>query len=441
MRSKDVLLLCIILCGVLLPLFSEESAGKKDIHGDLQNVSIKRELSLLTFSNNGFDIPGDITAGLNAEINKTFVSATRLSVRHTQTEMSGKDIDIFLNFISAYNKGSALPDTLQLSDSAIQKEQFIEIVKAEIIVIPVISRFLEENEVRDGQERFKLSVQTDFYFLISREARILSVKKIETLGYDLDRDQAISDAMLNIPPLLAYEIGQIKELSTGMIILGVSFDEVIIELGSNAGVAVGDEFVIQTSQTQPNGMVVTRDKAFILITEVTGEVALGIIRYAEEEIKVGDSVQNLGRFGLELSPYGFAFIPLTAGDELTVYSGIRLVLSKFVSTLRPFIAAEFVVYPFSVYEDWLPLRFFAGVEIRLFFGAFEFAAFPAVGIEQRIALSPANESEFAGVGFHSAAELSLMISRELKVFISGGYEYWIGGRQGILAGGGLSIKF
>jgi hypothetical protein len=203
---------------------------------------------------------------------------------------------------------------------------------------------------------------------------------------------------------------------------------------------LGAEFGIKGSEVLPTGQVLVKEKGLVSVAAVTDSVSVGPIRYADQEVANGDAVEEVKRFGIEINPYAFAFIPYGLESAVGSYLGFRVTLSKGVYSLRPLVAVEFAAYPFTTYQTWFPVRTFIGAELRLYLGRLEFAMIPMVGIEEWFSLSASNTSTFMGFGLRGFVQVSLLISRDIKIFLEGGYEYWFGNRQGYLAGGGVSIK-
>ena len=198
--------------------------------------------------------------------------------------------------------------------------------------------------------------------------------------------------------------------------------------------------MITVPESLPDGRTVQREQGLIVVTEVTDAVSLGQVRYLDGEPDPGTSVTEVPRFGLDVTPYLLASLPADDLLNFSVYGGLRLTLSKGTMNVRPVVSVEWAVYPFSVFENWFQLRPFLGVEIRAYFGRFEIAALPMVGIEEWFGLSAGAETSFQGFGLRALVELSLLLSRDIKVSLHGGYDYWFDGRQGYLAGGGISLK-
>ncbi|RPJ08559.1 MAG: hypothetical protein EHM28_03955 [Spirochaetaceae bacterium] len=401
----------------------------------------KREIALCSIFSGQYELQAGALEAVDSGIGSAVVSASRYNVQRIGISLKKEDLAELLDlFEKARGNSENIPETIRFGEREFEKGLFLKLLGSVYIMVPVISQIKEESEMREGQERFKVTVHTDFYIAQTADMKIIAEKSVQTMGYDRDKARALEDALNNIPPLLAYEIGQVKELKIGTVILGVSGDEVIIEHGSQGGAFIGGEYVIRGSEILPSGQIISHDKALIMVTEVTEKVSIGQVRYQAGPLVVGDSVEELPRIGLELSPYSVTLIPLTEDQELTSYVGLRLTLARWLTGMRPLFDVEFQVYPLETYQEWFPVRLHAGVELRLYFGPVEFAAIPSVGIEERISVTAENDSTFVGFGLRGIVEFSILVSRDLKILLNGGYEYWFGARQGILAAGGISIK-
>jgi hypothetical protein len=337
--------------------------------------------------------------------------------------------------------GAAVPESVRIGETTVSRADFEVLARADVLVIPSLAEYASEEEKRTaGGSRWKVRLKTVFDFIIREGEYTRMTRMVETMGYDPNPERAQSDAVKTVLPQFTYESEMLVGREKRITVLAVDGGDVFIGAGNKRGLLPGTEFTVREHVSGEGEDTGTREKGLLLISEVTDDVSVATILYADPALELGDTVEEISRLGLEISPSALAFIPLADPAALTVYAGVRVTLAKAVYTLRPLFAIESVVYPFSTYQLWFPLRPFVGAEIRLHFGRFELAALPMIGIEHWFSLAPEQSSRFIGFGLRGLVQASLLVSRDVKVFLEGGYEYWFGTREGLLAGGGISIK-
>jgi hypothetical protein len=216
--------------------------------------------------------------------------------------------------------------------------------------------------------------------------------------------------------------------------------EAYIEQGSKQGVLLGTEFEILGGEIGADGQTVVKPKGLLVVSEVTPAVSQATVLYADADVKAGDTVREVPRFGLDIAPYILTFIPSDLQGGIRIQAGVRVTLSRAVHTLRPLLAFEVTVFPFSDFAQSLELRALAGMELCVYLGRFEIAAIPMIGIGESFALSSSATTGSPVFGLRGTVEFGFLVTRDLKLFLDGGYEYWFGTRQGFLAGGGVLFK-
>jgi hypothetical protein len=401
-----------------------------------------KTLALLKIAMGKSGLAGALFAQTEEGMRKTIAERSGYDVRPVDLALGPDETALLFDRLKNEQGEAAAPgEAVTIGETTIPAETYALLLEASVLVIPAVADCaIVEDKRQGGATFYKVTLKTSFDF-IKRDGEPSRVTRlVETMGYDADRDRALADAIKTVVPMFAYELAAIEELKPAAAILTLENGEAIIERGAKQGVVLGTEFSVRGAREEAGGQTIPREKGLIVVSEVTDDASAGSLAYADPDVEAGDAVEEVPRLGVDLVPYAFAFIPLGLTGEVSWYTGVRVVLAKGVYTLRPFVSAEFSVYPFSTYQYWFPVRPFLGVELRFRFGRLELAALPMVGLEEWFALAPGEESLFMGFGLRGIVQIGLLVSRDARVFLEGGYEYWFGNRQGFLAGAGISIK-
>ncbi len=419
----------LFLLAFAVPLRAEEPASLKP-------------LTLLRFSTGKTDLTAAAFTEAQAALRQALAERGVFDVRIADLALTAEEAALLFEKLKTARTGTGpLPETVAVGETRVSSAVFGALLASAAVVVPsVVDCRIEEDKRAGGTVNIKTTLKTDLAFITLEGEPKLLVRPLETMGYDPDRGRSLADAIKTIVPMFTYELASIEEMKSANVILAFEKGEAILDRGGKQGVLLGTEFTIRGAVGGEDGTASPKDKGLLVVSEITDDASVGSVVYADPDVSAGDAVEEVRRFGLELSPYAFAFIPNDQTSVFSAYAGVRLTLAKGVYTLRPFVSVEFIAYPFTTYADWFPVRPFIGCELRFRFGPFELAALPMIGLEEWFALSAAQTTAFMGFGLRGLVEASLLVSRDVKLSLIGGYEYWFGNRQGFLAGAGISIK-
>jgi hypothetical protein len=426
MRRRRYLLTLTLLCTTLCVLAAQEPAAAV------------RSLVLFSFSPGDSGIPAPQLAECQAGMRQALADRGGYRIEVLGQALAAVDAAALFDRLKAL-RGTG-PQDVTVGGVMIPAAEVGKLLAAEVCIVPWLAAFTSEEEEATAGIRYKVRLKTTFEFFIRAGDLTRETRTVETMGYDVEADRALADAIKTILPQFVYEAGSLLGDERQASILALVNGEVFVDMGWKQGVALGSEFSVKGSAAAESGRSSGRGKALLTASEVTEDVSVGVIAYDDGTLEEGDAVEEIPRLGIELTPYAYAFIPWIPAGPVSAYAGLRVTLAKGVYTLRPFIAVETLVYPFSTYQWWFPLRPFVGAEIRLRLGRVELAALPMIGVEEWFALAPGYTSTFIGFGLRGVVQVALLISRDVKLFLEGGYEYWFGTREGFLAGGGISFK-
>lgn len=155
----------------------------------------------------------------------------------------------------------------------------------------------------DDSGSYAAEIETSFTFINVNEGRAMAAFSIKTSGTDDTGKSAVKNAVEDIPLQLSYEIRKIPEFQLKTGIIDVSGRDVIIELGNNMGVKLGDEFYLTTSQVLSSGHTVERNSGLLVVKEVNEEVSTAQVFYSKKKPAIGDQLKEIPRLGFETAVY------------------------------------------------------------------------------------------------------------------------------------------
>ncbi len=427
MRVK-YLLTAILLCGIIFPLPAEE------------NNPASRSVVLFGFSPGDTGIGAEKLADILTGMKQALVERGGYEVVVLDAALDSTEAAVLFEKLKARRGAAQAPEAIVLGDKTIAPADVEKLLRTDACVVSSLAAYASEEEQRAAGSRFKVRLKTIFDFILWKGEATRETRTVETMGYDAAAERSLEDAIRTILPQFTYESEILWARERQAVVLALNDGEAFIDRGRKQGVLPGTEFVVKGVETTADNRLVEREKALLAVSEVTEDGSVGTVLYADGTLAEGDAVEEVPRLGIELSTQAVGFIPMDPAVPPAVYAGLRITLAKGVYTLRPFIAVETLVYPFSNYQWWFTLRPFVGAEIRVRLGRLELAALPMVGLEEWVALAPGYTSTFIGFGLRGLVQVGLLVSRDVRIFLEGGYEYWFGTREGFLAGGGISVK-
>jgi len=426
--TKTIPLAAFLFLALLVPLAADAPPLKR--------------LTVLRFDAGKTGLAVGLFAEAEAGLRRALVERGGYDVRDVNLALSAAESALLFEKLKAARVAPVpIPETVTIGDKTVGGEVFAALLDSAVVVVPSVVGYREVEDKRSGGiVNYKVTVESELDFMMFDGEAALVTRRVETMGYDPDKDRARADAIKTILPMFTYELAAVPALKPAVAILSFDKGEAVIDRGGKQGVLLGTEFAVRGARAGKNGGAVETDKGLLVVSDVIDDVSVGSVVYADSDVAAGDALEEVRRFGLDLTPYALTVVPWDFSPDIKEYAGLRVTLAKGVYTLRPFAGVEFAVYPFSTYLDWFPVRAFLGGELRMHFGRFELAALPMIGVEEWFALSSSRTSTFMGFGLRGLVQAGLLVSRDVRLVIEAGYEYWFGNRQGFLADAGISIK-
>jgi hypothetical protein len=446
MKSRRAVAALLLL---LLPVLAVVQVGA-------QQVSQKKDIAVFKLSYYQWNIPDSVLGGIDEELQGVFVNIGRFNVLGMTQRLEPGDLSQFTDKIKAYKEVRAeMPETVQMGREFFTQADFERLVGSFIVVVPSVASYVLE--VKDSGE-FHVSVKTSFSFINVEEGRTFAQTFVETEGTEKSPDGAARSALDGIAMLLTYEIRKIPEFQLKTGVLEVKGSEVVLELGRDMGIKVGDEYVLVSSRVLDSGKTLTSETGLLVIKEVSDEVSVGKVLYAHPRPEEGDQLREFPLRGVETTPYLHVASGVLFDRSITAMAGLRNSVSRGFYGFRPIFGLE---VPFITnIAAAIPVNLYLGGEYMVHLGRLAvtpMASFAVGGAYLWYLGDSASEDEkfwFTHAGGKANVSISYLFNKKLKLTADLGYmlmfsfiptkvfanDLFFPDYDGIFVGAGLTIK-
>ena len=392
-----------------------------------QQVTEKKDIAVFRLSYYRWDIPNAVLGGIDEEIRAVFINIGRFNVIGMTQRLEPGELNEFIDRIKRYKEERVdIPEEVQMGREFFTQADFDRLVGSFIVVVPSVASYILVRE-KDGTYSCKL--KTSFTFLNVEEGTAFAQAFVDTEGSESDPDSAVREALDAIAPRLTFEIRKISafQLRTG--VLEVGRGEVILELGRDMGIKLGDEFLLMTSRVLESGRTYSTDFGLVVVKEVSDEVSVGRIIYSRPRPEVGDQLQEVPRLGMDILPYLHVAFGLLQDEETTALVGARFVASRGFYSFRPFAGLEVPLRANVLLA--IPMNLYLGGEYNLYLGRLQLVPFAAVGVGGAYLwylkyADVAEEDRFAftHVGGKVGLGLNYLFGDRYRFTVNAGYLHW-----------------
>jgi hypothetical protein len=390
-----------------------------------QVVSERKELAVFRLSYYRWDIPNAVLGGIDEEIRSVFINLGRFDVVGLTQRLEEGDVNEFIDKIKQYKEQQVeIPEEVQMGQAFFTRADFDRLVGSFIVVMPSVANYVV---TRLGAKNYQANIKTSFTFINVEEGRTFAQAFVDTEGKEETAELAIKEALDKIPMQLTYEVRKIPAFQIKTGILEVRGSEVILELGRDLGLKVGDEFVIVSSRILESGKTLSQENGLLVIKEVSDEVSVGKVIYARPQPQIGDQLQEIPRLGLDTSPYVHYAVGLAYDRNGTVIIGARQSFSRGFYSFRPLVGIE---VPFVAnIAAGLPLNIYVGGEYDIYFGRFQIvptAAFGVGGAYLWYLRNRSDEDKFimTYVGGNAGIMVNYLFHKNFRFSLEVGYLNW-----------------
>ena len=401
-------------------------------------ISKKQDVAVFALGYYGYNIPLEVLANVDAEIQGVFVNLGRFNVLGQTERFSSKDVQEFINLIqTAKQNNTPLPDEVKFGDVQLTEGLLKKLYGAFVVVIPTIVDFKVEKPNNEYQARIKTSVA----FLNVAEGTTIGMANIETTGTSREtQTKAVAEAINAIPVQLTYEVRKIPAFTLRTQVLQADAFEAKMQFGTDMGVVVGDEYVVVKRSTI-GGLVDEREDGLLVIKDVGPQVSTAAVRYAGPTLKEGAQLREVPRLGVDAEPYLYYmnYFGTVYGWDLgtqnltptngVLAAGLKVAVSRGFYDVRPVVGIQLNFDP----ALWLPVIAYAGVEYNLYLRRLALTGTAALaGASNAIVrileenLSESDDPWFTHYGIKLNAGASYLISRDMRIFANVGLDYLLG---------------
>ncbi len=418
-----------------------------------QEISEKKEIAIFSLSYTDWSIPDGALGLVDQSMQNVFINLKRFDIIGMSYRLDAGDINGFIEEIQKVKESNIeVPEAVRLGEQTFTEADFNKLVGSFIIVIPVMSYY--EVAADDGGG-YTAEIQTSFTFINVEEGRTFASFQVDTTGSADTAKAAVKNAVDAMPIQLSYEVRKIPEFQLKSGILDVSGKEVLIELGANMGIKLGDEFSLTTTVILSSGHSVEKKVGLLVVKEVNQEVSTAQVFYAKKKPAIGDQLKEIPRMGFESAIYVNYISQTDPALDPILALGIRQIAARGFYKTRPYVGVEIPlgvdVKGVLLNYFFFPVNVYAGAELNWYFGRLHVT--PAIDVALGMLVPIAEEYQddfiiYSSIGGHARLGVSYMISDNIKLFGEAGYaamlsinDGFFNSYSGLLFGGGVTFKY
>ncbi len=372
------------------------------------------------------DIFRRAVGAVDEHIRSVFINLGRFDVIGLNHRLNADNVDAFIGLLRGHRERDLeLPEEVLLGEEAFTEQDFDRLVGGFIIVIPSVSYY---NVAARGRE-YEAEIETSFTFIDARDQSTIGQFFVTTSGSDENAVAAMRAAVNGIAPQLEYRLRSMDIFQLRSGVLDVAGRTVILELGRNLGVRRGDEFAIVHERRTPTGHRTVDETGMIVISDVREEFSIGRLLYSNPGVQVGDQLQEVPRYGIDVTPYGNLIIPLDRRyGRSTFVAGVKATASRGYFRVRPQAGFE-VPFTGTLLAFLFPANVYVGAESNWYLGRLKLNPSFGVGFGGAV---PFNDSLFSDdfytthVGGNLKLAASYLITRDSMLVAEVGFAQWFG---------------
>jgi hypothetical protein len=387
-----------------------------------QQVSQKKDIAVFKLSYYQWDIPNAVLGAVDEEIQGVFINIGRFNVLGMTQRLEPGDLAAFIDAIKRYKEERVeMPEAVQMGREFFTQADFDRLVGSFIVVVPSVASYVLE--VKDSGD-FHVALKTSFTFINVEQGKTFAQAFVETDGTAQSPDGAARRAMDGIAVSLTFEIRKIPEFQLKTGVLEVHGSEVILELGHDMGVKVGDEFVLVSSRILDSGKTLSTETGLLVIKEVSDEVSVGKVLYARPRPQEGDQLREVPLLGLETTPYVHVASGLLYRRGITALAGLRQSWARGFYGFRPIFGLE---VPFIAnIAAALPMNLYLGGEYVVYLGRLSLVPMASLGVGGAYLYYLPEDQKFyiTHIGGTASLTVNYLFSKKLRLMLEAGYLVW-----------------
>jgi hypothetical protein len=419
-------------------------------------VSEKQDIAIFALGYYGFAIPYEALGGIDAKIQKVFADMGRFRVIAMTQRFSAADVNAFIDIIRKNKtENFELPEKYRTYEAVFTEADFNKIINAFIIAIPVVTSFDSVYNEKSGY--YETRIRVSVTFINPMDGSVYGIAEVDTSGSDKTSQlTSIANAIDAIPAQLTYEIKKISAFKITTKVLQVAGSEIKLQLGQNMGINVGDEYSI-VDGGMVDGFSDASEVGLVVIKQVGKEVSTGYVVYSDVQVDENMALEEIARFG---SNSGFFLhymmgqaltVPYLEGEQMdagSIIVGMKAVMTQGFFDGRPYAVIQIPVNGIRMIGTAfvVPIDIVFGWEQNLFLGRLTLGLSGGVGasyiyVTEIISGSSADTSNtyLFHLGAQAYVTAEYLLSRDMLLFVEGGFEYWLSLTPVFSNYGGLSV--
>jgi hypothetical protein len=409
-----------------------------------QEISEKKEIAIFSLSYSDWSIPDGALGLVDQSMQSVFINLKRFDIIGMTYRLNSSDISGFIQEIQKVKESNMeVPEAVRLGEQTFTEADFNRLVGSFIIVIPVMSYY---EVIADDNGGYSAEIQTSFTFINVSEGKAFASFQVDTTGSDDTIKGAVKSAVDALPVQLSYEVRKIPEFQLKSGVLDVNGKEVLIELGANLGVKLGDEFNLTNSVVLDSGHIIEKNVGLLVVKEVNQEVSTAQVFYASKKPAVGDQLKEIPRMGFESAVY----INYISQIDPIITIGLRQIVARGFYKIRPYVGIEIPLGAADI-GFFFPVNVYTGAELNWYLGRLHVT--PAIDVALGMLVPIVEEYQddyviYSSIGGHARLGVSYMLNDNMKLFGEAGYaamfsldKILFDSYAGLLFGGGVTLKY
>jgi hypothetical protein len=415
--------------------------------GFAQVVSEKTDVSVFDLSYYSYKVPNNALANIDSTIRSVFVDMGRFKV--IQVAKSFDDPNDLATFIEQVKKIKEkkvqIPDAVSYGRATFSEDDFNNLISSFIVIVPELLSFSskEKYDKKNNFAGYEVNFKTSFSVIDASTMEVVAKPTIESNGTDKDdRGQALESAIRSMTGSLTFELKKVPIFTIKTGVVEAKGGKITFKKGKNMGILPGFEFELIRTDILSSGDKKEYSDGLVIVSDVYEEVSDALVLYGDA--KEGDQLKEVPRAGGELALYYHGIYDLDSQSVLSLI-GIKATVTLGFFSFRPLIGIElplFDVYGIGsfIFAVGVPMNAYIGADFPIYMGRLQIT--PTItlkvgGIYFYTAPDPGNNGDtqqfFAThIGGTAYANISYLVTRDMKLYVDLGYTYMASGLSTIL---------
>ncbi len=272
-------------------------------------------------------------------------------------------------------------------------------------------------------EEYRAKIEVSFSIYKIPEKKEIGNFVLRVIGVDIDKDQAVLDAVSDIPIQFSYELRKIKDFDFGFEIRDIMGNTLVLNKGKKDGIRKNQELTLYAVREGNKGIPVKT--GFIIVREVEDKISFANVIFTEGvEPAVGDKVTRIKRSGLETTLYLRTTFNIFTWDYVNPVFTIGIKQSFTKLRCRPVLGVETLFFKKNSGIGGIPINVYIGPEFSWHLKRIQFLPMVAFGLGWAASRDRETKGSIMYVGGIIQLSTNIVIKRWFGVSIDMGYSQW-----------------